>query len=120
MPAPAIIALRLGDLVNGLGTLGKNTWGVAVSWHFCQGTQCSQTHPIGPSHAKSRVIFLMYHPCSLPEMPEQQVHLKDFDHYLMRIMVEVLNILQLSQRDSNKVEPEPVGVCRIKIFSRID
>jgi hypothetical protein len=37
----------------------------------------------------------------------------------MKIMVEVLNILQLLQRDSNKVEPEPVGVCRIKIFRKV-
>ena len=43
------------------------------------------------------------HPFRL-EVPEQQAHLKDLDHYLV-IMAEVLNILLLLHRDTYKVEP---------------
>jgi hypothetical protein len=50
-----------------------------------------------------------YHPCGRPEAPEQQVHLKDFDHYFRddnngRGPLH----LAIATRDSIKVEPEPV------------
>ena len=51
--------VEIGGLGEQLGHAWQTHGGVAVSWHFCQGTQCGQTHPIGPSHANSRVIFLM-------------------------------------------------------------
>ena len=51
--------VEIGGLGKRLGHAWQTHGGVAMSWHFCQGTQCGQTHPIGPSHANSCVIFLM-------------------------------------------------------------
>ena len=41
---------------------GKLLGGVGVSWHICQDAQGRQTHPIGPSYAKSRQVT-----CHLPD-----------------------------------------------------
>ncbi len=52
-------------------------------------------------------------------LAEQQAHLKDLGHYFVtKIMVQVLNILQLLQSDSNKAER--VSYCCANKFPLIE